>query len=125
MLLKIGPVTSGSKHVVLGSVNLLPGTGIPVHRRLQHEETLFLHRGQATFTLGSRHVPIVAGTTVYVPPGTWWGIENTGSEPAVMLYIFGQAEVEQCFRKMILHLSPQDSARVERACPFAFQESGQ
>jgi quercetin dioxygenase-like cupin family protein len=51
MLLKIGPLTSGSKHVVLGSVSLLPGTGIPVHRRPQHEEVLFLHSGQATLTL--------------------------------------------------------------------------
>jgi quercetin dioxygenase-like cupin family protein len=125
MLLKIGPVTSGSKHIVLGSVSLLPGTGIPVHRRPQHEETLFLHNGQATLTLGSRKVSIAAGTTVYVPPGTWWGMENTGRRPALMLYIFGQAEMEQCFRKMILHLSPQDSTRVERACPFALQEIGQ
>jgi hypothetical protein len=52
-------------------------------------------------------------------------MENTGRRPALMLYIFGQAEMEQCFRKMILHLSPQDSARVERACPFALQEIGQ
>jgi quercetin dioxygenase-like cupin family protein len=125
MLLKIGPVTNGSKHLVLGSVNLPPGSGVPVHRRPQHEEVLFLHRGQVTLTLGSRRVPIAAGTTVYVPPGTWWGIENTGSEPAMVLFIFGQAEVEQCFRKGILHLTPQDSTRIEQACPFAFQEGEQ
>jgi mannose-6-phosphate isomerase-like protein (cupin superfamily) len=125
MLLKIGPVTSGSKHLVLGSLTIPPGTGVDVHRRPRHEEVLFLHRGQVTLTLGSRHVPVLAGTTVYVPPGTWWGIQNTGREVATALFIFGQAEVEQCFRKVILHLSPADSARVERACPFAFQESEQ
>jgi len=125
MLLKIGPVTTGSKHLVLGSLTIPPGGGVDVHRRPRHEEVLFLHRGQVTLTLGSRQVRITAGTTVYVPPGTWWGIQNTGREPAMALFIFGQAEVEQCFRKVILHLSPQDSARIERACPFAFQESGQ
>ena len=125
MLLKVGPVNTGSKHLVLGSLGIPPGSGVPVHRRPRHEEVLFLHRGKVTLTLGSRQAPMAAGTTVYVPPGTWWGVENTGSEPATMLFIFGQPEVELCFRKVVMHLTPQDSARIERACPFAFQEGEQ
>jgi hypothetical protein len=37
----------------------------------------------------------------------------------------GMATVYLTRRKVILHLRPLDSARVERACPFAFQESRQ
>jgi len=72
------------------------------------------------FTLGARRAVIDAGTTVDVPAGTSWGIGNTGASPAVVVFIFGQPEVEQCFRKTTIRLNPQDSARIEQACPFEF-----
>jgi mannose-6-phosphate isomerase-like protein (cupin superfamily) len=120
MLLKVGPVNTGSKHLFTGFVNMPPGGDVPIHRR-GHEEALFVHQGHVALTLGERRADLAPGTTVYVPPGTWWGLVNTGSEPATVMFMFGQAEVERCFRKGILHLSPQDSARVERSCPFEFR----
>jgi mannose-6-phosphate isomerase-like protein (cupin superfamily) len=120
MLLKVGPVNTGSKHLFTGFAKLPHAVGIPVHRRGQ-EETLFIHQGHVTVTLGQRRAQLAPGATVYIPPGTWWGVENTGSEPAIVMFMFGQGEVERCFRKGILHLSPEDSARVERACPFEFR----
>jgi quercetin dioxygenase-like cupin family protein len=120
MLFKVGPVNTGSKHLFLGTLTMPPGATLPVHRRPHHEEVLFLHRGKVTFTLGARRAVIDAGTTVDVPAGTSWGIDNTGASPAVVVFIFGQPEVEQCFRKTIMHPNPQDSARIEHACPFQF-----
>jgi len=120
MLLKVGPVNTGSKHLFTGFVNMPPRGDVPVHRR-GHEETLFVHQGHVTLRLGERRATLAPGATVYIPPGTWWGLENTGSEPAIVMFMFGQAEVERCFRKGILHLSPEDSARMERACPFEFR----
>jgi len=71
--------------------------------------------------IGGGMLLLAPGATVYIPPGTWWGLENAGNQPATVMFMFGQAEVERCFRKGLLHLSPQDSAGVERACPFEFR----
>lgn len=70
-------------------------------------EALFLHQGQVTFPLGDRRAVLAPGATVYVPPSSWWGAENRGSETATMVILSGQPEVEPCFRKGILELSPE------------------
>jgi mannose-6-phosphate isomerase-like protein (cupin superfamily) len=86
-----------------------PGTAIPLHER--HEEALFLHRGQVAVTLGARRVVAEAGTLVYIPAGTWIGVQNTGREPASVVSIFAKGTVEPCFRRLVQRPSPADSVR--------------
>jgi quercetin dioxygenase-like cupin family protein len=120
MRLKVGPTLSGSTHLFLGSEDMPPGTAIPVHRHEVHEEILFVHRGQVTVRLGEREAVAPAGTTVYIPAGTWISVQNAGRDTATVVAVFAQAEVEACFTRLARHLTPADSAAVERRCQMTF-----
>ncbi len=86
ILLKVDPVTVGSKHFVVGSEDLDPGERINVHCHDEEDELLILYRSVATVTLGDQHLSADAGTTVFVPAGTWIGIENTGKDSATVFF---------------------------------------
>ncbi|HEY7460882.1 MAG TPA: cupin domain-containing protein [Gemmatimonadota bacterium] len=120
MLLKVGPTLSNSTHLFLAAEDMPPGTAIPVHRHEVHEEVLFVHRGQVAILLGEREAVAPAGSTVYIPAGTWIGVHNTGRDTATVIGVFAQAEVEACFTRLARHLTPADSATLERRCQMTF-----
>jgi len=41
--------------------------------------------------LGSERRMLVAGQAVYIPPGEYHQLTNTGATPLVMLYVYGPA----------------------------------
>jgi uncharacterized RmlC-like cupin family protein len=120
MLLKVGPTLSGSTHLFLGAEDMPPGTAIPVHRHEVHEEILFVHRGQVAVRLGGRESVAPAGATVYIPAGTWIGVQNVGRDTATVVAVFAQAEVEACFTRLARRLTPADSAALESHCRMTF-----
>ena len=120
MLLKIGPTLTGSTQLFLVAEDMPPGTAIPMHRHELHEEIVFVHRGQVTIRLGERETVASAGSTVYIPAGTWIGVQNTGRDTATTVAVFAQAEVEACFTRLARHLTPADSAALERRCKMTF-----
>ena len=97
-LIKVDPKVAGSRHLFMLSEVLPPGTGVPVHRHLHDEEILFIHQGTVTVTLGDRVQEARAGATVFIPPNTWVGVRNTGSEPATFLAIFSDPSTGDYFR---------------------------
>ena len=121
MLLKVGPSLTSSQELFIATEEMPPGTAIPLHRHEQHEEALFLHRGQVTVTLGARRVVAEAGTLVYIPVATWTSVENTGPDTASVVGIFAKGAVEPCFRRLIQRPSPADSVRLERHCAMTFK----
>ena len=120
MLLKVGPTLSGSTRLFIAVEDMPPGTAIPVHRHEVHEEVLFVHRGEVMIRLDDREAVAPAGSTVYIPAGTWIGVQNTGGDTATVVGIFGQAEVEACFTRLARHPTPADSASLERRCRMTF-----
>ena len=88
----------GSERLAMGSEDIIPGDGIPVHKHGREDEIIFIHEGIGTVTLGEKRVEVKAGSTVFVPQGTWHGLENTGSELLKMIWIFSPAGFEQYFR---------------------------
>jgi mannose-6-phosphate isomerase-like protein (cupin superfamily) len=88
----------GSERLAMGSEDIVPGDGIPVHKHGREDEIIFIHTGAGTVTLGEKRVEVKAGSTVFVPQGTWHGLENTGSELLKMIWIFSPAGFEQYFR---------------------------
>lgn len=85
VIIKVDPGKTGSPQMAMG-VQRLEGE-IPVHLHEQEEEFLFIHSGEGVGTLGEESVPVKAGTTIYVPPGTWHGVRNTGGEPAEIVWV--------------------------------------
>lgn len=74
-----------------GFVTLEPDGGqVPWHNQEQ-EEVYFIVEGTAEMCLGDEVTSLKAGQAVYIPPGVFHQLSNTGSVPCKMIYIYGPA----------------------------------
>src|SRR5690242_8696060 len=62
--IKVDPMTTGSRRLVLGSSDLPPGDSIPVHRHLREDEIILITRGSARVQLGRKFLAAGPGATV-------------------------------------------------------------
>ncbi len=85
VIIKVDPEKTGSPQMAMG-IQYVEGQ-IPIHLHEQEEEFLFLLVGEGVGILGDERVPVQAGTTIYIPPGTWHGFENTASEPSQVMWV--------------------------------------
>jgi mannose-6-phosphate isomerase-like protein (cupin superfamily) len=98
--IKASPKT-GSQHLITGASQIAGGTGIPVHLHEHDDEILFVHRGEGTAVVGDKTLPAKEGATIYVPRGTWHGLQNQGgSKPVELLWIFSQPGMDDFFREL-------------------------
>lgn len=75
----------------LGYVELEPRGGqVPWHNQEQ-EEIYFIVEGSGEMCLGKERRTISEGQAVYIPPGEYHQLTNTGDEPMVMMYCYGPA----------------------------------
>lgn len=97
--IKVGPENSDSKRMAMGTQDLPAGYVVPVHKHLREDEILFIHKGHGVATLGDEQVPVEPGTTIYIPRGTWHGIENPTAEDAQMVWVVVPPGLEEFFRE--------------------------
>lgn len=97
-LLKVTGEGQGAQHLMLGTEALPPGTAIPVHSHDGYEEVIFVHAGTPRLTLGDSTVVAEPGTVMYVPPGTWHGVEGAGADSTTILFIFPETDIADFFR---------------------------
>ncbi|HEV8176998.1 MAG TPA: cupin domain-containing protein [Gemmatimonadales bacterium] len=123
ILLKIDPVTVGSRHLFLGTELMAPGDSIPVHRHLHEEEAVFVHRGKLEVRVADQRGTAEPGGTVFIPESTWISIRNPGPDTAEFVYVFNEPAFAQCLRAFSTrpgipyHEPGPDSARaIRRAC---------
>lgn len=98
VILKATAEGTGARELFLGSEAIPPGGAIPVHSHDGYEEIIFIHEGDVRLTLGDRVVEAEPGTTMFVPPGTWHGVEAQGDAEATMLFIFPETDMAEFFR---------------------------
>lgn len=98
LLIKVDPVNTGSRRMVLGSSDLPPGDAIGVHRHLQEDEIIVITRGTARVQLGTQFMTASAGATVYIPQGTCIGVTNIGSETLSNFFVFSSPGFERALR---------------------------
>jgi quercetin dioxygenase-like cupin family protein len=98
LLIKVDPVNTGSRRMVLGSSDLPPGDAIGVHRHLQEDEIIVITRGTARVQLGKQFVTASAGSTVFIPQGTCIGVTNIGSATLSNFFVFSSPGFEQALR---------------------------
>lgn len=96
--IKVDPRTCGARALSMGTQRIEPGAGIPVHRHEAQEEILVIRSGTALVILGEERAPAGPGATVYVPAGTWHGLENTGAGPLEIVWIISPPGLEEMFR---------------------------
>jgi quercetin dioxygenase-like cupin family protein len=64
-LLKIGPKTSGSKHLLLFTEEIPPGASIPKHKHHGEDEILLIQTGSAHVWLGDKEYDAQPGALVF------------------------------------------------------------
>lgn len=97
-LLKVTRESNGAQQLLLGTEALPPGTAIPVHSHDGYEEVIFVHEGTPHLTLGDSKIKAEPGTVMYIPPGTWHGVEGGGSDSTTILFIFPETDIAEFFR---------------------------
>ena len=102
VIIKVDPAKTGSPQMAMGMQYV--EQFIPIHLHEHEEEFLFVHRGQGVGILGNDRVPVQAGATIYIPPGVWHGLENTGGEASQIMWLVTPGtgkttQLEQFFRE--------------------------
>jgi mannose-6-phosphate isomerase-like protein (cupin superfamily) len=91
-IIKVDRKYGESSSFFMGMENIPPGKKIRLHHHPHAEEILFVHRGTGVARLGSREVAVSAGATVYIPRNVSVGLQNTGTEPLSLVFIFPEPD---------------------------------
>jgi mannose-6-phosphate isomerase-like protein (cupin superfamily) len=106
--IKISPPGNGRFAMITQDVSV--GTTIPVHCHDAEDEVIFIQSGAGEATLGDRTVRLAAGSTLFVPQGTWHGGRNTGTDILKWVAIYSPSGFEGYFRE-IGRRAPADPPR--------------
>lgn len=74
-----------------------PGRKMRIHKHLNNDELIFIHKGEGTLTLGEESIQVKKGDVVFVPRGIWHGLDNTGQENLLMAFQYSPAGFEEYF----------------------------
>src|SRR5215472_7910134 len=96
--LKIGPKTSGSKHLLLFTEEVPPGAAIPKHKHHGEEEILLIQTGHAHVWLGDKEYDAMPGALVFIPAETWISLKNTGKENISLVAVWNEPGFEEMLR---------------------------
>jgi mannose-6-phosphate isomerase-like protein (cupin superfamily) len=121
--IKVDPQTLGSRTLTVGMEDIPPGDSIGVHKHLQEDEVVFIHRGEVDVTLGDSILRAKAGAIVFIPRDTWIGFRVRGADTATIVFAFNTPGFEKCLRLLSAPLgttfvspSAQTIAAARREC---------
>ena len=118
-IIKVSPQT-GSRLLAMGTQDMPPGSGILVHKHDRTEEILYVSDGTGTVILGDEQIQVEKDTTIWVPPGTWHGVENPHDHMHILWFVTPPG-LDDVFRGMFWHpgedekqLTPEEIAEIGR-----------
>lgn len=91
--------TRGAGGLALGTQQILPNVGIPVHRHFEMDEAFYVIDGGGTFILDDRPHPVEKGMSIFIPKNAWHGFQNPERE-LLLLWIVAPAGLEAFFREV-------------------------
>jgi quercetin dioxygenase-like cupin family protein len=95
--IKISQAAHGINGISFCVEQMEPGSKMRIHKHLNNDELVFIHRGQGTLTLGDERIEVRTGAVAFVPRGIWHGMDNTGSEKMEMIFQYSPAGFEEFF----------------------------
>jgi quercetin dioxygenase-like cupin family protein len=121
--IKVDPQTLGSRSFSVGMEDIPPGDSIGVHKHMQEDEVVFVHRGAVQVTLGDSTYSAQAGGLVFIPRGTWIGFHTSGADTATIVFMFNTPGFEKCLRFLSARVgttfvprSPAEVAAARKDC---------
>jgi quercetin dioxygenase-like cupin family protein len=100
LLIKVDPVTTGSRRMVMATSDLPPGDSIGVHRHLSEDEIIVVTRGAAQVQLGKDTYTADQGSTVFIPQGTCIAVRNVSQDTFSMAFVFSSPGFERVLREL-------------------------
>jgi len=97
MNIKLSKEKDGMANISFCTEDVIPGRKFRIHKHLNNDELIFIHKGEGTFTLDEQSIEVKTGTVVFVPRGVWHGLENTGKENILMVFQSSPAGIEEYF----------------------------
>jgi mannose-6-phosphate isomerase-like protein (cupin superfamily) len=95
--IKISKAKHGIDGISFCVEDVSPGHKMRVHKHLNNDELIFIHKGQGTLTLDDESIEVNTGDVVFVPRDTWHGLHNTGKEHLSMVFQYSPAGFEEYF----------------------------
>lgn len=99
MTIKISKTKNDVNNISFCTENIVASDRIRVHKHLNEDEFVFIHKGEGIFTLDDQQIAVKAGAIVFVPKGIWHGLENTGQETLCMVFGYSPSGFEGYFRE--------------------------
>lgn len=97
--IKISKTKHGVEGISFCTEDIVPGRKLRIHKHLDNDELIIIHKGAGTFTLDEEIIEVKTGTVIFVPRGVWHGLENTGTENILMMFGYSPAGFEGYFRE--------------------------
>jgi quercetin dioxygenase-like cupin family protein len=97
-MLKVTPASNGSRHLVLSTGDIAPGSAIPTHKHLRQDEIVLIEKGTIHAHVGDQERDLHAGGMVFIPAFTWVNLKNTGKEAASIVAIVSAPGFEDHLR---------------------------
>lgn len=99
LTIKVAKDLQGNASMSFCQELIAPGEGIPLHKHLNEDELIFIHRGEGLLELDGRKIPVKEGSVALVPKGIWHSMTNIGKETIVMVFSYSPAGFEGYFRE--------------------------
>jgi mannose-6-phosphate isomerase-like protein (cupin superfamily) len=97
MNIKISKAQNGLDTISFCTEDMNPGRKMRVHKHLNNDELIFIHKGEGILTLDEQSIEVKTGDVAFVPRGVWHGLDNSGKENLIMVFQYSPAGFEQYF----------------------------
>ncbi len=87
-----GPNTLPAKHFTAGYVVIKPGGKIPLHTHT-NEEIYVMIQGSGRMRIEGEEERVQAVSAIYIDPNAEHMLQNTESEPLIMIFIYAPAGI--------------------------------
>ena len=95
--IKISKTKHGVDGISFCVEDMSPGRKMRIHKHLNNDELIFIHKGEGILTLDEESIEVKTGDVVFVPRGIWHGLDNTGKENLLMVFQYSPAGFEEYF----------------------------
>ena len=122
--IKISKAKHGVDSISFCVEDMSPGRKMRVHKHLNNDELIFIHKGEGTLTLDEEIIKVKLGDVVFVPRGIWHGLDNTGAENLLMVFQYSPAGFEEYFIENGTPVGMQAKERSEEEYTLAEKKYG-
>ena len=124
MNIKISKTKHGVDNISFCTEDIIPGRKLRIHKHLNNDELIFIHKGEGILTLDEQSIEVKTGTVVFVPRGVWHGLENTGKENIRMVFQYSPAGFEEYFIENSTPVGMPAKERTEKEYAMAQKKYG-